>query len=297
VKELSEFFPMYILFIFLTPYFYLVTKIAAEKESKAREGMKMMGLSDSTYYVSWLILYSVISVLISAVITVMTALGVFINVNLLLLFGFFFIYSMTFFGWAFLIVAFLPTPRSSGIAAVLIAIISYNMMAILRDPTTPANVQYGMSILPNVCMALILRQIFFYNYFTAEGMTFSTGSVMYENYSVRAGMVMLVINVFLWLFIGLYFDQVIPSQYGVAKPWYFLCRCKKRRAIGEADPAQTPLVDGDVPAHKDRRNFEAVPDSLKKQEQNEQCLKVRGLTKKFGQKTAVNGVNLTMYSG
>lgn len=288
---------MYILFIFLTPYFYLVTKIAAEKESKAREGMKMMGLSDSTYYVSWLILYSAISVLISAVITVMTALGVFINVNLLLLFSFFFIYSMTFFGWAFLIVAFLPTPRSSGIAAVLIAIISYNMMAILRDPTTPANVQYGMSILPNVCMALILRQIFFYNYFTAEGMNFSTGSVMYENYSVRAGMIMLVINVFLWLFIGLYFDQVIPSQYGVAKPWYFLCRCKKRRAIGEADPAQTPLVDDDVPPHKDSRNFEAVPDSLKKQEKSEQCLKVRGLTKKFGQKTAVDGVNLTMYSG
>jgi hypothetical protein len=28
----------------------MVTRISEEKESKAREGMKMMGLTDSTYY-------------------------------------------------------------------------------------------------------------------------------------------------------------------------------------------------------------------------------------------------------
>lgn len=45
------------------------------------------------------------------------------------------------------------------------------------------------------------------------------------------------------------------------------------------------------------RNFEAVPDVLKKQEKTGECLKVRGLVKKFGPKTAVNNTNLTMYNG
>jgi hypothetical protein len=35
--------------------------MANEKESKAKEGMKMMGLTDSTYYISWFITYFMIS--------------------------------------------------------------------------------------------------------------------------------------------------------------------------------------------------------------------------------------------
>jgi hypothetical protein len=39
--------------IFLLPLYYLVTKLTEEKESKAREGMKMMGLTDDVYYFAW----------------------------------------------------------------------------------------------------------------------------------------------------------------------------------------------------------------------------------------------------
>jgi ATP-binding cassette subfamily A (ABC1) protein 3 len=45
------------------------------------------------------------------------------------------------------------------------------------------------------------------------------------------------------------------------------------------------------------RNFEPVSDTLKKQEKNNECLIIRDLKKKFGNKTAVNGVNLKMYNG
>jgi hypothetical protein len=38
----------------------MVTRLAEEKESKAREGMKMMGLKDSTYYLGWFILNALI---------------------------------------------------------------------------------------------------------------------------------------------------------------------------------------------------------------------------------------------
>jgi hypothetical protein len=64
--------------IFKIPYFYLTSKIASEKESKAKEGMKMMGLRDSTYYLAWFILYMSISVFTSLVVTVISMRGVFI---------------------------------------------------------------------------------------------------------------------------------------------------------------------------------------------------------------------------
>ncbi len=31
-----------------------------------------------------------------------------------------------------------------------------------------------------------------------------------------------------YTFLGIYLDQVVPSDYGVAKPWYFLCDCFKK---------------------------------------------------------------------
>jgi hypothetical protein len=99
--------------------------MASEKESKAKEGMKMMGLNDSTYYLAWFILYFTISILISLEVSIMTVLGVFNQIDFFLFFIFQLIYSMTLWSWSFIIIAFLPTKRSSGIAAVLLNFITY----------------------------------------------------------------------------------------------------------------------------------------------------------------------------
>jgi hypothetical protein len=46
----------------------LVTRLAEEKESKAREGMKMMGLSDASYYASQFVFNGLICTFISLLI-------------------------------------------------------------------------------------------------------------------------------------------------------------------------------------------------------------------------------------
>jgi len=121
----------------LIPFYYITSKLAAEKESKSREGMKMMGLTDSTYFLSWFILFLIISSLTSIVMTIMAAVWIFKNVNPGLFFLFNMTYSMTLYGWAFCIVSFLPTKRSSGIAATLLHIISYYLCFTIQDPETP----------------------------------------------------------------------------------------------------------------------------------------------------------------
>ena len=136
----------------LIPFYYLVSKVASEKESKAREGMKMMGLNDSTYYISWLIVYFVISFVTCFLLTMMSF-DIFKNVDKSLYFIFCLCYQMSLFGWSFCIVSFLPTKRSSSIAATLFHIISFYLAYTIKDPATPSTVQYGMSILPNVAMA------------------------------------------------------------------------------------------------------------------------------------------------
>jgi ATP-binding cassette subfamily A (ABC1) protein 5 len=118
---------------------------------KSREGMKMMGLTDSTYFLSWFIVYFMICFVTTMIITIMS-IWIFSNINLFLFFVFVILYSMTMFGTAFMVVAFLPQKRSSGIAATLWHIVSYYLIFTISDPATPSSIQYGLSIFPNVCM-------------------------------------------------------------------------------------------------------------------------------------------------
>lgn len=37
----------------------MISKMLSEKEKKIREGMKMMGMSNSSFYLSWIITYSI----------------------------------------------------------------------------------------------------------------------------------------------------------------------------------------------------------------------------------------------
>lgn len=80
---------------------------------------------------------------------------------------------------------------------------------------------------------------------------------------------------------------MVPSEYGVSKPWNFLCG-------GQKKVKKTVTIER---KEKKPQNFEEVTDQLKKQEVDGDCLKVKNLVKQFGEKTAVAGVDLEIYKG
>lgn len=65
------------MFTFLIPLYYMVSKLAEEKESKSREGMKMMGLKDFTYFLSWMFTFTTIIFIMSLLLTVMVSFNTF----------------------------------------------------------------------------------------------------------------------------------------------------------------------------------------------------------------------------
>lgn len=76
---------------------------------------------------------------------------------------------------------------------------------------------------------------------------------------------MMLFNVVFWGLLGMYLDQVVPSQFGVAKPLLFCCQKRRGGAQISADERQKLLADNEI-GDSDARNFEAVADVLKKQE-------------------------------
>jgi len=96
-RGLRSFMPLFHLIIFIIPIFYITGKLAEEKESKAREGMKMMGLNDATYYFSWITIFTLIMLYTSIAVTVVMT-KMFNKNNGLAIFIFNFFYSLSFFG-------------------------------------------------------------------------------------------------------------------------------------------------------------------------------------------------------
>ena len=108
----------------------------------------------------------------------------------------------------------------------------------------------------------MIKQVFFYNYQTADGLTLDTGAIVYQGYSFKNGLLIMTGNVVFYTILGLYLDQIVPSQFGIAKPWYFCCM-RKRVRVEDSDEKRALLSREDTDG-KDPKNFEGVAASLKK---------------------------------
>jgi len=109
----------------MLPLYYLVTKLAEEKESKIRESMKMMGLGDHSYYMAWFIFNGFIGLIISFTIQLVLYTDVFWMSDYSILFSMSFFYSLSIFGIAFTLTSLIPNKKGSATAASLIHIASF----------------------------------------------------------------------------------------------------------------------------------------------------------------------------
>ena len=87
-----------------------------------------------------------------------------------------------------------------------------------------------LSIFPSVCLNLgiLLLSKFDYHFRKFYDRDFF---IYHTNYSIFFMYIMLIVDFFLYLFLGYYLHNVLPHDFGIRKPWYFLCSknywCKK----------------------------------------------------------------------
>ena len=173
INQLSMNFPMFFMFTFLIPLYYLVSKLAEEKESKAREGMKMMGLLDTSYFLSWFVFYLGICVVMCVLITVIVSFNLFVNSSKFHVFMLAFLYGMTIFGFSLTIVAVLPSVRAASTAASLIHILTYFIVFAFNNNQPSAALKIVFSVFPNIAMSFSVKNLYHYET-QADGIGFST---------------------------------------------------------------------------------------------------------------------------
>jgi ABC-type glutathione transport system ATPase component len=127
-------------------------------------------------------------------------------------------------------------------------------------------------------------------------------NTIYQNYTVGSALIIMTISLFLFLFLGLYLDNVLPSTYGIRRPVCYCCIpsfwCRDRgRRRSQVDKSEK--IDEYFEAQgMNPLNFEPVQKELLKQETDKKILKVTDLKKTFDNGfQAVKGINVKMYTG
>lgn len=207
-EALSQQFPFFVMFTFLIPLYYLVSKFAEEKESKSREGMKMMGLKDSSYFLSWFVFYTAIITVMSLVVTMMVSINLFPNSNKLLIFLMVFFYGLSLFGFSLVVVSILPTVRSSSTAATLFHVITFFVVIPLASPDVSPVLKTVMSLFPNVGMTFCIYNLWQFEA-NASGLNFGNIGEWYNNMAFIISLTMLVFDTIFYICLGLYLDQIL----------------------------------------------------------------------------------------
>lgn len=104
--------PLYMVMALSQFITYLLILIVGEKENKIKEGMKIMGLRDSVFWLSWFIIYGIFVLFLSIVCCVLLfTLQVFQNTNFLLIFLLVLFYSLSIIMFGFMITPFFDKSR------------------------------------------------------------------------------------------------------------------------------------------------------------------------------------------
>jgi len=116
----SDMIPLFMLLIYILPMYRLISNLVSEKESKARESMKIMGLLDISYWLSWWFYYFVIVTIISSICICILSINAIKYSNRGLVFLFFEIYGLSLFGLAVFLQSLFSRARVAAIAGTLI---------------------------------------------------------------------------------------------------------------------------------------------------------------------------------
>lgn len=73
----------------------LVQSLLVEKEKKIREGMKIMGMQDSSFYLSWIIQYFITYTLISLLMAAVLKIAIFKKSDYIFLFIWFWLFTIS----------------------------------------------------------------------------------------------------------------------------------------------------------------------------------------------------------
>jgi ABC-type multidrug transport system ATPase subunit len=209
--------------IFIWPLTRIVSGLVEEKELKLKASMQLMGLGQASLFFSWLTTYTIIFAIISLILCLCSFWGIYSNSFIIFIFILYFFFGMTVFSWGYLISAFFDNAKTASAFGSIIFLLTFFISFVTDTEGTSEGTKIAVCIIPTVCLSQTAKTISQLEGLGA-GLTTTTISQSIQNFTPGSGIGMLVFDFLLYTLIGLYFNQITKSHFGISQPWYFLCK-------------------------------------------------------------------------
>jgi len=321
--------------IFVLAYTYpvsrLVSALVYEKETRMRESMLTMGLSDSALYGSWFLTYAGSYTLLSGAIAVV-GVKLFPASSPAVIFALFLSFSLSTISLCLLVAVFFTQSKVGSILGTVAYLGAYFVFYSIKT-TTPLATRLAAALLSPTALAMGIQTLAQLETNGVGATTTTAYTLAVNSWTLSATIYMQFFDTILYLVLAYYFDKVLPASlrdFGTPLPFYFPCMpsfwgCRCGAASGRrggglfaassdgAADSSTPLIGGSAASsataatathhHQphDASRFEARDSAMAAKEEAGRCVSLRQLRKEFdtpdGVKVAVAGVDMTLYEG
>jgi ATP-binding cassette, subfamily A (ABC1), member 3 len=287
----------------------MISYLVQEKELRQKEMLKMMSVTEFDIEFSWFITFMLFNAVTSLLCTIVSSyLFPFSEPLMLLVFWLLTFLSLTLYSTA---LAACSSKATRGILVGLLFFFSGLFVSLLFPIRLTS---------PTVVSILMIHPVTVFSYAidllgalddVKVGLT--SESVSYVHYynqcSFRQMFMGYLYSCVFWFALTWYLNRSIAPEYGqAAEVWYFpftLSYWKsfyRRRTNGQIRGEENAALEGpvaeDVHINDDGTPaVEGVSESLRKQSTNGESIEILNLSRHFGDKAAVDGLNLSMYNG
>ena len=116
---LDNLLPYATLIVFFLPVFRMTYRMVSEKETRIRESMTMMGLTQHAYWISWFLFYMLFNFIISLICSIILGVWLLNHSSFAVIFWYFFTFGMALFGFIIFCQAFWDKARHAAIFTVV----------------------------------------------------------------------------------------------------------------------------------------------------------------------------------
>lgn len=212
--------PIYMTLMFTLQIRVLLTRILEEKERKIKMTLKMMGLSDSVFWLSWLITALIKQTALNTIIVAVAIIGkIFPYSSFGPVWVFFFAFQCTAIAFVFAVTSLFSKSRTGGAVGMLIYLALAGPSYALTSPAVPRAVKLVISLLApagfNLGVSVIMSAE------TAKiGLTWSNfGDDALSPAGVSLGALtgMLLLDAVIYGALAWYLDKVVPTEFGTTR--------------------------------------------------------------------------------
>ncbi|XP_048466978.1 ATP-binding cassette sub-family A member 5 isoform X4 [Rhincodon typus] len=201
--------------------FLLINLVTEKKEVK--DMMKVMGLYDSAFWLSWGLLYMVLIFILSLLMAVIaTQTSLFPRSSILIIFPLLFLFGISIIPFSFLLTPLFKNQKIAGLVGSLM-LMGFGLFSLptilVRD--FPVSAVWGLCVFSPSALAIGIAQVVLLE---AVGDGAQPSNLSASPFPLYIPLFMLVLDSVLYLLIAVYLDQVLPGEFGQRQPFFYFLK-------------------------------------------------------------------------